>query len=505
MSFSWFAGASAEAEAGLPDGAPLDIFGADLVHWYRDGWDGSQAVDLINSANNMTAASGRAPTTGTVNGHDTASFPGVDEVIASSDVSTVAGASELTIFGCFNAPGTQTNVFATIIGKLFGGVEFHVGGSFGGSRLIASVGSDFGLGSEATSDANPFDGTWHRFIFTWVGGGTGTLYIDGVAQTATTAVTDATVPNASEYMSMGGVTDDNATNFDYFFNGDIANVGIAIRAATSGEIADLDAYLESWVGASALSDMTSVPANGVATTTAILRGTGNLTSTAAAGVATTTGVLRGTGNLTSTAAAGVATTTATIQGLADLTSVAANGVATTTASIGAVANLTSVAAAGVATTTAAIVGTGRLTSTAAAGVATTTASIGGTGTLTSTAAAGVATTTAAIQGLANLTSVAAAGVATTSGNIGATANVSGSAAGVATTTATIIASYTLVVIEHESAVHAGVQASAAVRSGVTEGAVVRLLPAMGAVVRAGWSGDAEVRSGVSATARVEAA
>lgn len=463
-------------------GVPEDIFGADLVHWYRDGWTGTEAVDLIDSANNMTAAAGRDPTAGSVNGNVTADFPGVDEVIACSDVSTIAGASQLTVFGAFKAGVTQP-AYACIVGKLYSGVEFHIGSDSVGTRLIASVGSDFGLGNEATSDANVFDDTWHRFIFTWVGGGTGTLYIDGVAQTITTAVADPTVPDSGEFLSMGGVTSDNSSVFDYFFDGEIVNVGIAIREAVGSEITDLDAYLEDWVTTAATSDLAGTAA-GVATTTAVLRGTGTLTSTAAAGVATTTAVLRGTGTLTSVAANGVATTTATIQGLANGTSVAANGVATTSA---------------------AIVGTGTLTSTAAAGVATTTGVLRGTGTLTSTAAAGVATTTATIQGLADLTSVAAAGVATTTANIVGAVSMSGSAAGVATTTATIIAYFTLIVVEHDAVVRAGVSTGAVVRAGATGDAVVRVLPAMGSVVRAGWSGDAEVSSGVSATARVEAA
>lgn len=464
-------------------GVPEDIFGADLVHWYRDGWTGTEAVDLIDSANNMTAAAGRDPSAGAVNGHVTASFPGVDEVIASSDVSTVAGASALTIFGAFNAPASQTNVFATIIGKLFGGVEFHVGGSFGGTRLIASVGSDFGLGNEATSDADPFDGTWHRFIFTWVGGGFGTLYIDGVAQAAVTAVTDGSVPNASEYMSMGGVTDDNATNFDYFFDGDIANVGIAIREAVGAEITDLDDYLADWVNAAALSDLAGSAA-GVATTSASIVGTGTLTSVAAAGVATTTAILRGTGTLTSVAAAGVATTTASIIGVVNGTSVAANGVATTSASI---------------------VGTGTLTSVAANGVATTTASIAGTGTLASVAANGVATTTAVLRGTGTLTSVAAAGVATTTASIVAVTNMSGSAAGVATTTASIVALFTLVLVRHESRVHSGARLGAVVHAGAANDSAVSMLAARGALVHAGASDEAVIHAGAQQAAPVAGA
>lgn len=462
-------------------GVPEDIFGADLVHWYRDGWTGTEAVDLIDSANNMTAAAGREPSAGAVNGHVTASFPGVDEVIACSDVSTVAGATEITIFGAFNLSPGQAS-YACIIGKLYGGVEFHVGANATGDRLVASVGVNFGV-SPAESNADPFDGTWHRFVYTWNNVSGGVLYLDGVAQTITEPAGQGSVPDATEFLSMGGVTTDNSSAFDYFATGETANIGIAIREANGTEITDLDDYLADWVNAAALSDLAGSAA-GVATTSASIVGTGRLTSVAAAGVATTTAILRGTGTLTSVAAAGVATTTASIIGVVNGTSVAANGVATTSASI---------------------VGTGRLTSVAANGVATTTASIVGTGTLTGVAANGVATTTAVLRGTGTLTSVAAAGVATTTASIVAVTNMSGSAAGVATTTASIVALFTLVLVRHESRVHSGARLGAVVHAGAANDSAVSMLAARGALVHAGASDEAVIHAGAQQAAPVAGA
>jgi hypothetical protein len=333
---------------GVPAEAPSTIFGTSLAHWYREAYSATSGTFIDETGNaNGSSTGATKPAAGSANGHVTVSCDGGD-VIVCGDVTTLDGATGLTVAGAFKA--SAPGAYGAIVAKLYGGTALFVGANAAGDRLIACVGPDFDL-TAATSNANPFDGNWHTFVFSWAVGATGVLYVDGVAQTTQSPTAAATVPNTSEPLSLGGVALTNSGPFDYHWTGEIANVSIATRAPTGGEVSTLHTYLGAWV-TPATSAVAGTSA-GVATTSGAITGRGAVASNSA-GVATTSGAITGRGAVAGTAT-GVATTSAAIAGRGAV-AVSVAGVASTSGAIaarGAVAGLST----GVATTSAAITST----------------------------------------------------------------------------------------------------------------------------------------------------
>jgi len=240
---SWF---DEDAPTAAPSTSPATIFGSDLAHWWYASWDSGTGTftDSVGGADAVQATGSKKPTAGTTDAANLALvFDGTDDAIIAGDITTLDGLQDLTFWGGFKG-GASQNAFATVIGKLFSSVAFHMGAANSPTNFIAEVGS-LASGNGAVSDGNPFDDTWRHFIFTYGTGGTGTLYIGGVAQ-AQGQIIGPVFPDVTEELTIGAVSSGGTT--DYHFTGSISNVGIATTTATSGQVADLAAYLDAWLG-----------------------------------------------------------------------------------------------------------------------------------------------------------------------------------------------------------------------------------------------------------------
>lgn len=223
-------------------GVPIDLFGADLKHWWRDGYTPGSFVDLVGGADLVQATGAKQPSATTVDGHSVPLFDGADDVLSAGDITTLDGADELTIFFAFKAPSNTD--YTGVFGKVYAGQAFWI--SVLGGNIVAAVSEDLAVG-DAGTDATPFDDEWHRAVYTWSSAAGGTFTLDGVLQSTTEPPGASPIANTSEplamgaFMSSGGVAVDN-------FEGALGCVGIATRRATAPEIAQLDAMLAQFVG-----------------------------------------------------------------------------------------------------------------------------------------------------------------------------------------------------------------------------------------------------------------
>lgn len=263
---SWFD----EGEPPVPvpaTGPPIDIFGADLKHWWRDGYTPGLFPDIVGGAHFTQATGSSQPAATTVAGHDVPLFDGSNDVLTAGDVTTLDGASGITIF--FAVKGPANSDYTGIFGKAHAGQAFWV--SVIGGKLVASVSEDLAV-ADAATDASPFDDEWHRVVYTWSSAAGGTLTLDGVLQSTTEPPGASPLANVAEPLWLGAFVS-SALSASEFFEGAIGCAGIATRRATEPEIAQLDAMLASFVGVAVASlNVTLQPATLSATAEAPAKG-----------------------------------------------------------------------------------------------------------------------------------------------------------------------------------------------------------------------------------------
>lgn len=191
------------------------------------GLAANQSVELIYTANGIEAVVNEPPQALGVEGSvSSLQFDGVEDKVTLNDATNIlTGAGAFTYETWFksSATGLQSllDVGAVAAGQ---GAGMFIDAS---GNLSGSVNSQFSI----ASDVDPVnDGQWHHAAFSHDGGGSYTLYLDGVLAGSTTSTT----PNlASGSLVIG---DNNAGSAP--FEGEIADVRAWSLARTADEIAD---------------------------------------------------------------------------------------------------------------------------------------------------------------------------------------------------------------------------------------------------------------------------
>lgn len=226
------------ANQAIEPGSVLDIFGADLAHFWGDDYDGEAGTfgDDAGTADADTTSGPDDLTTpgqGSINGHACPVFNGIDDGLIGPDITTLDGRSSYVIHFCFRIDGGDA--YGSIIEK---GDSYQFGFQFSGQKLYAFVNNG---AADITGVTSVNDGKWHRGILNVVAGAA-TLYLDGnVEGTATFPALDSGTTKGIQLGYQGGEPANTA------MKGAIGAVGIVTRAATALEVQRLDRVLAAWV------------------------------------------------------------------------------------------------------------------------------------------------------------------------------------------------------------------------------------------------------------------
>ena len=114
------------------------------------------------------------------------------------------------------------------------GIDYGPGNKLFGGRVGANYGNVVGVGSSNTYTIP--QSTWHHIVFT-IGGGFMKLYVDGVFNSS--YVFNRVMPSSSGNLFFGKLP---VTNYEYYLNGFLDDIGIWNRELTATEITNLYNY-----------------------------------------------------------------------------------------------------------------------------------------------------------------------------------------------------------------------------------------------------------------------
>ena len=218
--------------------------GSSLVQWIiGDNATASLASDQSTGGHDMVEVTGANQPTivaASLNGHSVIRFGGGTQHMQSG--AWQVGTTAMTTFMVLRVTSLGTTIAYS---KALNTTDWEWAGQ--GSGIIAW---DIAGANKALSNAAVDGGTAHVLIGTYDStlspSPTTKMYVDGTLQT-TQGTSSAAITNGSDLVGLGayvGGTDNSLANM----TGDIAEAGACNRALTTGEIAQLQAYLKAKYG-----------------------------------------------------------------------------------------------------------------------------------------------------------------------------------------------------------------------------------------------------------------